>query len=155
MENSRDPTQALLGRKLEIQRVRDSIDQIEEKANLDRFLDGGVGNPSVAQRDEIVSRDAVRLQRQFLDEGQGHAQLLINRRGSIVLQDRTDDRVTFQGLRRDRGVIGRSIGAAILFRHKGSENFDFAASPLCRSLHALLQAIRKPLAEQVPLVRHH
>ena len=49
-------------------------------------------------------------------------------RGSMILEDRTDDRVSFQGLRRDRGVIGRSIGATIFFRDKGREHLELAAS---------------------------
>jgi len=104
-------------RKMEAERVRQAVVNVEEHADLDRILHGVIAHTGGAQWFH-VRRSHVRWgERELLEEAEGRTQLGIERSGAPISQDCLDQGVVFlfllQGQRRDRAVSAGSEQALV------------------------------------------
>lgn len=100
----------LLERKTE--RIGQTGEQREEKADVDRFLDSGIGNACTAHPVQVCDGDRLRVKGQLLQESKRRTNRRGDRRTAPVFKDGGDD-LRFSTLYRNCGMGRRSVATAI------------------------------------------
>src|SRR5512145_817854 len=139
---------ASLIRKPPAERIRHSVINIEQRADVDCVFDGLVADAGGAQRGDVGRAHVVRMERQFLEEAERRAQFGIEGRGAPIVHDRAYEPIIVQSQRRDRGVRLRSEDALVEFGCERGEELPFAHAPLRRAAqHGLRPFAHRPSPE--------
>jgi hypothetical protein len=89
------------------------------------------------------------VQRHLFEKPERAAQLLIDRRAGVVVQNTLRQVIVLESGRRDRGVSVRSKLTVIQSRHKGGKQFALANRPFRRPAHHRLGMRRMGPSEKV------
>jgi hypothetical protein len=89
------------------------------------------------------------IQRHLFQEAERGAELVVNRRGGVIVQDLPDEVIVVEGRCRDRGMSVRSKVTLIQPRYKGGEELAVSDRPFGWAAHDRLRMRRVRLAEKL------
>jgi len=140
---------ARYGRNFPAHRICQTIVNVEQKSDLHGIRNCLLRHPQIQNRPNVLSAKMLVIERHRLQKAQDAAQLLVDRRRCVILENLLDQTVIFERGRRDRGVGIRSKVTLVQPRHESREQLALSNRPFGRSAHNGLGVCGMWRAEEV------